>query len=625
MSSPISSKKLSDDLSDFTATRRLIPIAFLAIAIGALGALVALALLKLIALFTNLFFFQRWGTAFLSPTSNTLGPLAILVPVVGALIIGFLARYGSERIRGHGIPEALEAILIHGSRVQPRVAILKPISAAISIGSGGPFGAEGPIIMTGGAVGSIISQLFHLTSAERKTLLVAGAAAGMSATFAAPLASVLLAVELLLFELRPRSLIPVSLASATAMAMRYVLLGPGPIFSVPIHAAFMGPKGLAGCVLLGLVAGLVAALMTLSVYAAEDLFKKLPVHWMWWPAIGGLAVGLGGFICPRALGVGYETIDGLLRGALPVREILLLIVVKWIIWSIALGSGTSGGVLAPLLMIGCALGSLVGIILPGEGAGYWALISMGAILGGMMRSPLTGVIFAVELTGDHRMLLPLLIAASVAHGFSVLTMKRSILTEKVARRGYHLTREYCVDPMEVAFVRDVMDTRVVGLPAGSSMDEAAGFLEQEDGARSTLYPIVDPDGRLSGVVTRRRLESWVKEMRTSEGVHTVRQIATLTPVTAHPDEPLHIAVRRMSETGRTRLPVVNRDNHRHVVGMISLAHTLKAKRRHVEEERQRERVLPISALLPAVLRASWLRATRVRNRKPQTAKDGSGS
>jgi CIC family chloride channel protein len=626
VSSPIDSKNLSGDRSDFTATRRLIPVALLAIAIGALATLVALALLKLIGLFTNLFFFQRWGTAFLSPASNTLGVLVILVPVAGALIIGLLARYGSERIRGHGIPEALEAILIHGSRVEPRVAILKPISAAISIGSGGPFGAEGPIIMTGGAFGSMIGQLFHLTSAERKTLLVAGATAGMSATFAAPIASVFLAVELLLFELKPRSLIPVSLASATAMAMRNVLLGAGPIFPLPIHPAFMGPKGLAGCVLLGLLAGIVSALMTLSVYAAEDLFKKLPVHWMWWPAIGGLAVGLGGFIYPRALGIGYETIDALLRGALPVREIVVLVVVKWAIWSIALGSGTSGGVLAPLLMIGSALGSLAGIVLPGEGAGCWALISMGAILGGMMRSPLTGVIFAVELTGDYGMLLPLLVSASVAHGFSVLTMKRSILTEKVARRGYHLTREYCVDPLELAFVRDVMDTRVVGLPAGSSVDEVAGLLEQEDGGRNRLYPILELDGSLAGVVTRRRLESWVKDVRKRKDVHTVNQIAILTPVTAHPDDPLDVAVHRMSQTGWTRLPVVNRDGSRRVVGMISLAHTLKAKRRHFEEEHRRERVLPISVLLPAVLRPSWLRrTTRRRNEETKTATDGGGS
>ncbi len=609
-------KKLPADLSDFTATRRLIPVTLMAMAIGALGAWVALALLRLIGLFTNLFFFQRWGISLLSPAANTLGAIEILVPVAGAIVVGLLARYGSERIRGHGIPEALEAILLQGSRVQPRVALLKPISAAISIGSGGPFGAEGPIIMTGGAFGSLIGQMFRLTSAERKTLLVAGAAAGMAATFAAPIASVFLAVELLLFELKPRSLIPVSLASATAMVMRQHLLGPGPIFPVPAHAALTDPKALAGCVLVGLLAGMVSALMTLSVYAAEDLFKKLPIHWMWWPAIGGLAVGLGGFICPRALGVGYETIDGLLRGALPVREIVTLMVVKWVIWSIALGSGTSGGVLAPLLMIGSALGSLAGLVLPSAGVGCWSLVCMGAILGGMMRSPLTGVVFAVELTGDHGMFLPLLIAASVAHGFSVLTMKRSILTEKVARRGHHLTREYCVDPLEVAFVRDVMDTDVLGLSAESSPADVVGLLEDAGEARDTLYPVVEPDGRLAGVVTRRRLEDWARAEATGQGLHTAREIATLAPVTVHPDQPLHIVVRRMSETGKTCMPVVTRDQPGLVVGMIALAHTLKAKRRHLEEEHRRERVLPIAFLLPPALRPPWTRrATRARDGK----------
>ena len=278
-----------DTLGDFTTTTRLLPISALALAIGVLASFVALALLRLIGLFTNLFYFGRWSTTLVSPSGNHLGVLGVLVPVMGALIIGVMARYGSERIRGHGIPEAIEAILINGSRVEPKVAFLKPISSAISIGSGGPFGAEGPIIMTGGALGSMIAQLFHLTSAERKTLLVAGAAAGMSATFAAPVASVLLAVELLLFEWKPRSLIPVALASAIAAVLRRYLLGVGPLFPVPEHSLFIGPAGLLGCVLVGLLAGALSALLTMSVYAAEDAFQRLPIHWMWWPMIGGLA------------------------------------------------------------------------------------------------------------------------------------------------------------------------------------------------------------------------------------------------------------------------------------------------------------------------------------------------
>src|SRR6476646_6349913 len=312
-------RAIAEDLADFTATPRLLLISTFAIAIGVISAFVALALLKLIGFFTNLFFFQRLSTALVTPEAHTLGPLVIAVPVVGALVIGVMARYGSERIRGHGIPEAIEAILINGSRIDPKVALLKPLSSAISIGSGGPFGAEGPIIMTGGAVGSLIAQFFHLTSAARKTLLVTGAAAGMSATFAAPLAAVLLAVELLLFEWKPRSVIPVALASATAAAARRYIIGLGPLFPVPPHAVFIGPQGLLGCVLAGVLAGALSALLTQAVYAAEDAFQHLPIHWMWWPAIGGLVIGVGGWIFPQALGVGYDTIGQLLQGEVPYR------------------------------------------------------------------------------------------------------------------------------------------------------------------------------------------------------------------------------------------------------------------------------------------------------------------
>ena len=436
----------AEKLGDFTTTRRVLWITTLAIAIGFVSAFIALALLRLIGIFTNLFFFGRWGTTLVSPAANHLGLWEVAIPVAGALIIGLMARYGSERIRGHGIPEAIEAILINGSKVEPKVALLKPLSSAISIGSGGPFGAEGPIIMTGGAFGSMIAQLFHLTATERKTLLVAGAAAGMSATFASPVAAVLLAVELLLFEWKPRSLIPVALASVTAGAARRYLLGVGPLFPVPPHPVFIGPQGLMGCVVAGVLAGALSALLTLAVYAAEDLFRLLPIHWMWWPALGGLAIGLGGLIFPQALGVGYDTIGALLQGDVPRNIILGILLVKSAIWAISLGSGTSGGVLAPLLMMGGALGGIEAMFLPHEGAGFWPLVSMGAILGGTMRSPFTGVIFALELTHDVNMLAPLLLAVTIAHGFTVLTLRRSILTEKVARRGYHLSREYCRRP-----------------------------------------------------------------------------------------------------------------------------------------------------------------------------------
>src|SRR5215510_6047169 len=364
-----------ETLGDFTTTPRVLVISALAIVIGAVCAFVALALLRLIGLFTNLFYYGRWNSTLVSPVGNHLGWFSVLIPVAGALIIGFMARYGSERIRGHGIPEAIEAILMNGSRVEPKVALLKPISSAISIGSGGPFGAEGPIIMTGGAFGSMIAQLFHLTSAERKTLLVAGAAGGMSATFASPVAAAVLAVELLLFEWKPRSLVPIALASATAAAARRYIIGLGPLFPTPAHPLFIGPGGLAGCVVVGLLAGGLSALLTLSVYAAEDAFGRLPIHWMWWPALGGLAIGLGGLVFPQALALGYATIGALLQGNVPGRVLAGILIVKWLIWSISLGSGTSGGVLAPLLLLGGALGGVEATFLPNEGVGFWPLVN----------------------------------------------------------------------------------------------------------------------------------------------------------------------------------------------------------------------------------------------------------
>ncbi len=495
---------IAEDLADFTATRRLLIISAFGIVIGVVSAYVALALLKLIGFFTNLFFFQRLSTALMTPEEHTLGPWVILVPVVGALIIGIMARYGSERIRGHGIPEAIEAILINGSRIDPKVAILKPLSSAISIGSGGPFGAEGPIIMTGGAVGSLIAQFCHLTSAERKTLLVAGAAAGMSATFAAPLAAVLLAVGLLLFEWKPRSLIPVALASATAAAMRTYIIGMGPLFSVPAHPAFIGPLGLLGCVLAGILAGALSAVLTEAVYAAEDAFQHLPIHWMWWPSVGGLVIGVGGWMFPQALGVGYDVIADLLQGDVGARVILGVLVVKSVIWSVSLGSGTSGGVLAPLLMMGGALGGVEAWFLPAEGLGFWPLVSMGAILGGTMRSPLTGIVFALELTHDFNMVLPLLVAVTIAHGFTVLMLKRSILTEKIARRGYHLSREYAVDPLEILFVREVMRTSVVRAPGRRPVRCPAPLAARRPVARSPAP--VSGDRRQPGA--HRRGHTW---------------------------------------------------------------------------------------------------------------------
>jgi H+/Cl- antiporter ClcA len=579
-------------LGDFTMTPRVALIACLAVGIGFVSAFVALALLRLIGLFTNMFFFQRWNSSLVSPAANRLGLWEVLVPVAGALIVGLMARYGSERIRGHGIPEAIEAILIGGSKVEPKVAILKPLSSAISIGTGGPFGAEGPIIMTGGAFGSMIAQLFKLSSAERKTLLVAGAAGGMSATFASPVAAALLAVELLLFEWKPRSLVPVALASVTAAATRRYILGLGPLFPTPPHAVFIGIPGLLGCVVAGVLAGALSVLLTAAVYASEDAFGLLPIHWMWWPPLGGLVIGLGGLVFPQALGVGYDTIGALLQGEVPRNVILGILLVKSVIWAVSLGSGTSGGVLAPLLMIGGALGGIEAMFLPHEGAGFWPLVGMGAILGGTMRSPFTGVIFVLELTHDVNMLLPLLLAVTIAHGFTVLALRRSILTEKVARRGYHLSREYAVDPLEVLFVHEVMRTNIVALPAETTREELAHSLHTEHARRGQLlYPVVDERKNLVGVITRTDLQQVLHD-----GVEPSRRLSELAyhdAVVAYAGETLRAVADRMAETGRTRFPVVERQGARRLVGMVSLYDLLRARTRSLEEERRRERVLRI--------------------------------
>ena len=613
-------------LGDFTTTPRIAIISLMAIVIGVISAFVALILLRLIGLFTNLFFYQRWSFAFVSPAGNQLGLLVIIVPVIGALIIGFMARYGSERIRGHGIPEAIEAILMNSSRIDPKVSILKPLSSAISIGSGGPFGAEGPIIMTGGAFGSLIAQFFHLSGSERKTLLVAGAAGGMAATFAAPVAAVLLAVELLLFEWKPRSLIPVALASAAAAIMRRYLLGLGPLFPTPPHPAFIGPAGVLGCIVVGILAGALSALLTMAVYASEDAFTHLPIHWMWWPAIGGVVVGIGGFIFPRALGVGYDTIGLLLQGNATIQIILGVLLIKSTMWAISLGSGTSGGVLAPLLMMGGALGGLLALFLPNLGPGFWELVAMSAILGGTMRSPFTGVIFTLELTHDVNMLLPLLIAGVIAHGFTVIVMRRSILTEKISRRGYHLSREYAVDPLEIIFVREAMRTEVVAIPDNFSYQELEQILHNPDDLvdrRQRLFPIVDDEQHLKGVATLKDLQQYLEGVdASSPAVLGVAQPGNGTyhsdtgskvsddtqkmplqyirtqPVVAYPDEPLRAVINRMAETGYTRLPVVERNGQRTLVGMISLHDLLKARGRSLEEEHHRERVLRLRLRFP---------------------------
>jgi CIC family chloride channel protein len=585
---PATTDTAARELADFSTDRRVLLLSAMAVAIGSISALVAGVLLWLIAAITNLAFYHRLSVAPAVPQGHGLGFWVVLVPVAGALIIGLMARFGSEKIRGHGIPEALEAILLGRSRIQLKVALLKPLSAAISIGTGGPFGAEGPIIMTGGAFGSLFAQRFHLSAAERKTLLVAGAAAGMAAVFATPVAAVLLAVELLLFEWKPRSFIPVAVAAVVASVLRVPLLGAGPIFSITPHAPASGPE-LAFAAGVGVLAGFGSGLLTLVVYACEDFFQKLPVHWMWWPALGALVVGVGGYLEPRVLGVGYDTIHSLLRGEMLGGIVLGLLIAKAVVWAVALGSGTSGGVLAPLLIMGGALGALASSWIPAGDPGLWALIGMAAMMGGTMRAPLTAMVFAVELTRDFN-LFPALLAGSVAAlGVTVLCMRRSILTEKLARRGHHITREYSIDPFELARVRDVMDTEVPSVPASMKLaelsDQVSNPASRLSRRQGTL--ILDAENRLVGIITRGDI---VRALRQNQSTDlTVASAGTGNPIVTFPDEPLHAALTKMLDRDIGRLPVVERANPACVVGYLGRAAILSARQKLHEEEKLRQR------------------------------------
>jgi H+/Cl- antiporter ClcA/predicted transcriptional regulator len=571
---------------DFSGDSSLLRITALAALIGALSTGAAHVLLGLIRFFTDLFFYGKFSFADMSPANNTLGPWVIAVPVIGGLIIGLIARYGTEAIRGHGIPEAIEAILFKRSAMSPKVAVLKPLASGIAIGSGGPFGAEGPIIMTGGAIGSLIAQHFHLTGGERKSLLVAGAVAGMTAVFGTPVAAVLMAVELLLFELRPRSLLPVATACAVAGFLRPLAIGSGALF--PLQTAAVTPIALGSCLVAGLACGALAWLMSTALYRVEDGFHRLPIHWMWWPALGGLVVGIGGWFQPRALGVGYDVIGDLLHNHLAASVIVGLLAVKLVIWLIALGSGTSGGVLAPLLMLGAGLGAVLGPYLPGADPALWPLVFMAATLGGMMRAPVMSVVFAFELTHDANAVLPLLAASAVAYGFTVLTMGRSILTEKIARRGHHIYREYGIDPLERHSVAEVMSAEVHHIDANATI---ADVLSTHFGPaqKHRGYPVTR-GGLVVGMVERDTLNGHAPETLVGDlfGVNP--------PLVALPDETCRAVATRLAVHGIERLPVVAQASHAQLLGVVSRSDLIKATATLHEEEHNRSilRTLPLT-------------------------------
>lgn len=558
-------------LADHTADWRMLMLAVAAVAVGTGAAIGAWLLLKLIALATNAFWFGRVSAASAEIANAHVGLAIVAIPVVGSLLVGLMARFGSDKIRGHGIPEAIEAILYGESRLSFKVAILKPLSSAISIGSGGPFGAEGPIIMTGGAIGSLFAQGFDLTAAERKTLLAAGAAAGMTGIFGTPVAAILLAIEVLLFEWKPRSLVPVAIATLAAYACRPMLLGSAPLFPFTAASVQTWWPTLGLALGIGVLVGLGAAALSASLYRIEDAFHRLPVHWMWWPALGGMVVGIGGLIDVRVLGAGYANIQALLDGSLTVRVVLALLVVKAVVWLVALGSGTSGGVLAPLLILGGALGAMLGQFMPGA-TGFWAMVGMAGMMSGAMRAPLTGALFAVELTGRFDALPATVAAAIGAYAISVLIMRRSILTEKIARRGRHVLQEYAVDPFEFLQAAQVMTPDPAVLSEAMSIDDAVAFFV--NGARHRTYPVVDAGGRLVAMVSRSDALRWRVEGALDASL--TETLSGSTPLIAYPHSPIGEVADLMVESGVGRIAIVEAGTGR-LLGILSRHDLLKVR------------------------------------------------
>jgi len=591
---PVAASALSPLAPPPPAQFRIVLMSFLAAAIGLIAGLVAYILYKLIGLFTNLFFFHQWSTTFRSVGGHHLGAWVILIPVIGGLVVGVMAKYGSEKIKGHGIPEAMEAVLINRSRIEPKVALLKPISAAIAIGTGGPFGAEGPIIQTGGAIGSLVGQVLHTTAVERKVLLACGAAAGMSATFNTPIAGVILAIELLLFEFKSRSFIPLVIASTLATAVHMQLLGSGAMFQVGAMD-FGVPHALLYYLALGPICGLAAVGLSKALYWVEDSFEKLPVDMVWWPAIGALGLGIIGFFVPRVFGVGYDTIGAILNGQLAWKLLLIVMFAKFVALVLSLGSGTSGGLLAPTFMWSAAMGGLYAMIanhvFPNAhlSPGAFALVAMGAVFGAASRATFSFIIFAFEITRDYNSVLPLMLVAVIADGIAMLFMPTSsIMTEKLARRGLQVHQDYEADVLSQTTVAETMEKNAPVIPAGTTVKEIAEGIARHDPAiaRHEAMLIVDDTGKLAGIITRGDVLRALDQDAT--GTMTVEQAGSTKLVVTYQDELVSDAASKLLRYEVGRLPVVDRANERTVIGYLGRAQILATRMRRLQEEHYRE-------------------------------------
>jgi len=576
----------------------------LAIAIGIAAGVIAYFLYNLIGFFTNLFLFGRISWEFTSARLNHLGIWVIFVPVLGGLLVGIMAEYGSQKIKGHGIPEAMEAVLVNRSRIEPKVAILKPLSAAIAIGTGGPFGAEGPIIQTGGAIGSLVGQIIHTTAAERKVLLGCGAAAGMAATFGTPIAGVILAIELLLFEFQARSFIPLVIASTLATSVHFQLMGRGPMFDVGT-LDFGIPQQLPFYLVLGLLCSLLAVGLSKSLYWIEDWFESLPIRRIWLPALGSLGLGIIAFFVPRVLGVGYDTITDILNNRLSFSLLLVILIFKSLALLLSLGAGTSGGLLAPMFMVSAAMGAAfamsINYLVPSWhlNPGAYGLVAMGAVFAAASRATFTFIIFAFETTRDYNAVLPLMLVSVIAEGIAMRFMRDTIMTEKLARRGLHVRQDYEVDVMQQVSVSEVMAKTIPTIPSDLKVTELAARIAHGDPllARYQAVLIVDRSGRLAGIISRGDVLRALEE--NPESQMTVLEAGTKDLVVTYPDELVYHAVAKMLNHNIGRLPVVSRKEPRQLVGYLGRSGVLSVWLRRLEAEQ--------------VLEPGWLaRSTRKR-------------
>lgn len=564
--------------------KRLLLISALAVLTAACISVIAKFLIYLIDFISNIAFFGEFSIEYMNPAFNKLGLWVIVVPAIGGVVVGLMALYGSKAIRGHGIPEAMEQVLTNQSRIKPALTYLKPLSSAVAIGTGGPFGAEGPIIATGGALGSTLGQLLKITHNERKILLAAGATAGMAAIFGTPIAGIFLAIELLLFEFSPRSIIPVALACITGAAGHHLLFESGPVFPMEDLIAVPSNVALAWYSAIGLLIGVLSVLTTKIVYWVEDMFEELPIHWMWWPALGGLAVGLVGYFAPRTLGVGYSNITDLLSGSLTLQIVLSLCIFKFISWAIALGSGTSGGTLAPLLTIGGAIGVLIASVIlyvfPNSGITLplAALIGMSAMFAGASRALLTSIIFALEATSQSNALLPLLASCAASYLVSFFMMENTIMTEKIARRGVKTPHSYEPDLLEKVMVEQVVNKTGLVLSGDNSIKEVREWLGKEHDHYKSNYFIISSDaGEFRGILSSSNLFSNHHNPETQIGSLIKRK-----HISVAIDNSLRTAVEMMAKENIDVLPVVSRDNNT-IIGVLSYQDIIGAYKHGIQD------------------------------------------